>query len=259
MRRPNARNRPGNCSRGTGICARESHASQIHPAYIRLPWRPAYGGGSSAKPNRQGCEMEAEPATIVKAPVPVPVIKGSFASPEAVAHILVQKFVMGVPIYRQEQQLAPRETRTAAERLAFAEGESADQSAKGYCCRGRRCATGQSDVLWTGWSRFTTRFTRGCWRSMSSTGMKPRFKSCTKRAGRLKPRVTSGCTAPAGDAKFAIVLCEYQTGRGSEYPIAFLAGFNGFLHTDGWPGGLASPNFPRQRRGARRTENWRAS
>jgi len=63
----------------------------------------------------------------------------------------------------------------------------------------------------------------------------------------------------SGDAGFAIVLCEYQTGRGSEYPIAFLAGFNGFLHTDGWPGGLASPNFPRQRRGARRTENWRAS
>ena len=31
------------------------------------------------------------------------VIKGSFASPEAVAHIITQKFVMGVPLYRQEQ------------------------------------------------------------------------------------------------------------------------------------------------------------
>ena len=38
----------------------------------------------------------------------------------------------------------------------------------------------------------------------------------------------------SGDAGFAIVLCDYQTGRGSEYPKAFLAGFNGFLHTDGW-------------------------
>lgn len=33
-----------------------------------------------------------------------PVIKGSFASPEAVAHLMTQKFVMGVPLYRQEQE-----------------------------------------------------------------------------------------------------------------------------------------------------------
>jgi transposase len=44
----------------------------------------------------------AEPAVIVKAPAPV--IKGGFASPKAVAHIMVQKFVMGVPLYRQERQ-----------------------------------------------------------------------------------------------------------------------------------------------------------
>jgi transposase len=31
------------------------------------------------------------------------VIKGSFASPEAIAHIAVQKYVMCIPLYRQEQ------------------------------------------------------------------------------------------------------------------------------------------------------------
>ena len=37
---------------------------------------------------------------------PVPsVIPGSFASPEAIAHIMVQKFVMASPLYRQEQEL----------------------------------------------------------------------------------------------------------------------------------------------------------
>ena len=50
------------------------------------------------------CEMNECGTPIVKAPVDNPVIKGSFASPEAIAHIAVQKFVMGSPLYRQEQE-----------------------------------------------------------------------------------------------------------------------------------------------------------
>jgi transposase len=38
--------------------------------------------------------------------MPEPVIKGGFASPESIAHIAVQKFVMGSPLYRQEQEWA---------------------------------------------------------------------------------------------------------------------------------------------------------
>jgi len=34
-----------------------------------------------------------------------PVIKGSFASSKAIAQIMTQKFVMGSPLYRQEQEL----------------------------------------------------------------------------------------------------------------------------------------------------------
>ena len=36
--------------------------------------------------------------------MPEPVIKGGFASPKAVSHIATQKFVMGSPLYRQEQE-----------------------------------------------------------------------------------------------------------------------------------------------------------
>ena len=32
-------------------------------------------------------------------------ISGSFASPEAIAHIMVQKYAMASPLYRQEQEL----------------------------------------------------------------------------------------------------------------------------------------------------------
>ena len=33
-----------------------------------------------------------------------PLIPGSYTSPEAVAHSMVQKFVMYAPLYRQEQE-----------------------------------------------------------------------------------------------------------------------------------------------------------
>ena len=50
------------------------------------------------------CEKNNTVVPVIKAPVPEPVIKGSFASPEAVAHIITQKFVMATPLYRQEQE-----------------------------------------------------------------------------------------------------------------------------------------------------------
>jgi len=51
----------------------------------------------------RNCEKNACGVPIVKAPVDEPVMKGRFASPESVAHIMCQKFVMGAPLYRQEQ------------------------------------------------------------------------------------------------------------------------------------------------------------
>lgn len=48
------------------------------------------------------CEKDEYSVPIVKSPVDEPVIKGSFASPEAIAHIMTQKFVMGSPLYRLE-------------------------------------------------------------------------------------------------------------------------------------------------------------
>ena len=45
---------------------------------------------------------EAEHTPVVNAKIESAVIPGSFASPEAIAHIMTQKFVMGSPLYRQE-------------------------------------------------------------------------------------------------------------------------------------------------------------
>ena len=49
------------------------------------------------------CEKTGIDVPIITAPAPEPVIKGSLASPSAVAYIMVQKYVMCAPLYRQEQ------------------------------------------------------------------------------------------------------------------------------------------------------------
>ena len=51
------------------------------------------------------CNKEDVETPVVKAPREKNIIPGSFATPEAVAHIMAQKFVMGSPLYRQEQEL----------------------------------------------------------------------------------------------------------------------------------------------------------
>ena len=48
----------------------------------------------------EGCETP-----VVKAPREKNIIPGSFATPEAIAHIKTQKFVTGSPLYRREQEI----------------------------------------------------------------------------------------------------------------------------------------------------------
>src|SRR5690606_40669041 len=54
----------------------------------------------------ESCEKETGEATIIKAPTPQPVIKKSLASPSSVAHVMYQKYVNGMPLYRQENEWA---------------------------------------------------------------------------------------------------------------------------------------------------------
>jgi transposase len=50
------------------------------------------------------CEQEEIETPIHTASMPKPVISGSLASPSILAHIMSQKYVEGLPLYRQEKQ-----------------------------------------------------------------------------------------------------------------------------------------------------------
>ena len=52
----------------------------------------------------------------------------------------------------------------------------------------------------------------------------------------LRVRAICGLYRTSGDTDKPIVLYEYQPGRGARHPKAFLTGFRGYLHTDGYAG-----------------------
>jgi len=65
--------------------------------------------GESGKPAKTWCMEHNIPyytyrGCLVKADVPAPVMKKSLASASAVAYTMYQKFVNGMPLYRQEQE-----------------------------------------------------------------------------------------------------------------------------------------------------------
>jgi transposase len=64
-------------------------------AYVDEIYRVSYGCNP--------CADETEHSNIIKAQVPAPVVKRGLASPSSAAHVMYQKYVNAMPLYRQEQ------------------------------------------------------------------------------------------------------------------------------------------------------------
>lgn len=160
----------------------------------------------------RNCEKDEYGFPIVKAEAHEPVIKGSFASPEAIAHIMTQKFVMGTPLYRQEQdwkrQGIELSRQTMSNWLIRATEDWLepiyDALHEMLCSR---------DVLHA--DETTLQVLREPGKTAQSKSYMWLYRS-------------------SGDAAQPIVLYEYQPDRKTTRPQAFLKSFKGYLHTDGY-------------------------
>ena len=157
------------------------------------------------------CEQNAETVPIIKSQIPEPVIKGSFASPEAIAHIMTQKFVMSSPLYRQEQEL-------------------------------NRNGIMLSRQTMSNWLiRATEDWLLPIYEQLHTELLKRDVLHADESV--LQVLHEPGKTAQSksymwlyrtsGDTKQSI-LYEYQPGRHAKYPEKFLEGYTGYLHTDGY-------------------------
>ncbi len=162
----------------------------------------------------RGCEKNACSVPVIKAKADTPLIKGSIASAEAVAQIMTQKFVMGVPLYRQEQEWnrngIPLSRQTMSNWLI-------------------KCT---EDYLVPIYDRLHEQLNRQevldadetTLQVLHEEGKPPQSKSYM------------WLYRTSGDAKQPIVLYEYQPDRKAERPKEFLKGFHGYLHADGYSG-----------------------
>ena len=157
----------------------------------------------------EGCETP-----IVKAPREKGIIPGSFATPEAIAHIMTQKFVMGSPLYRQEQELHRKGIKLSRQTMSnWILKATEAYLAPVYEQLHKELLT--RDVLHADETTLQV---------LHEPGKKPQSESYMwlYRTG--------------GDTNKPIVLYEYQPGRGAKHPKEFLSGYNGYLHTDGYQG-----------------------
>lgn len=160
------------------------------------------------------CERNDISTPVVKTPKEPSLIPGGFASAEAVAHIAVQKFVMGSPLYRQEQEWQRQGIRLSRQTMSNWLLKCAEDWLKPVYEELHRQLVNR-EVLHADETTLQV---------LREPGRKPQSKSYMwlYRTG--------------GDAEHPIVLYEYQPDRKREHPKEFLAGFRGYLHTDGYAG-----------------------
>lgn len=162
----------------------------------------------------QNCKQTGTETPILKTEKEPPLIPGSYASPEAVAHLMVQKFVMYAPLYRQEQEWNRAGVMISRQTMSnWVLRVAEDWLRPIYDQLHRRLL--QREVL--------------------------HADETTLQVLKLEGRTTrSKCYMwlyrTSGDAEHPIVLYEYQQTRKAENAEAFLKGFHGWLHADGYSG-----------------------
>lgn len=160
----------------------------------------------------RSCETTSDSVPIVKANIPEPVIKGGFASPETIAHIAVQKYMMASPLYRQEQEwkqngiLLSRQTMSNWLIKASEDWlEPIYEEMKRQLCEGKVIHADETVCQVLKESGKTAQSKSYMWMYRTS-----------------------------GDARYHLVLYEYQPDRKYIHPKDFLKGFSGYCHSDGY-------------------------
>ena len=160
------------------------------------------------------CKENGIETPMVKTPREPSIIPGSFASPEAVAEIMVEKFVMYSPLYRQEQAWKSRNIQLTRQTMSNWLVRCAKDWLTPICEELHKQLLAAS-VIHADETEVQV---------LHEPGKGPTSKSYMwlYRTGKAEEQ--------------QIVLYEYQPGRSGKNPKSFLSGFRGYLQTDGYAG-----------------------
>jgi hypothetical protein len=144
--------------------------------------------------------------------MPKPMMKNSLASPSAVAYIMYQKYVMHAPLYRLEKDFERMDAVLSRQTMSNWVIYCAEKWLRPLYERMHELLVVR-DVLHADESKIQV----------------------LHESGRLETTDSyMWLYRTSGDTKRHIVLYEYQETRAGKHPKAFLKGFDGYLHVDGW-------------------------
>lgn len=148
--------------------------------------------------------------TIIKAPVPRPVLPKSMVSPSLLAFIIESKYNKALPLYRQEEAFVNFGIDISRQNMANWVMEGSDRWLKPLYERLHKTLL-KEDII-----------------HADETA----FKVIDAKSGNSYMWLYA--SADTGNRRVA--LYEYQPGRSQRYPRDFLRGFKGYLQTDGYGG-----------------------
>ena len=161
----------------------------------------------------QNCKVNDIEVPIAETPKKPSLIPGGFASPKAVAHIMTQKFLLCVPLYRQEQDWK-------RQGLFLSRQVMSDWVLAG------------ADILLPLYNKLHEILI-----SLEILHADETVLQVLHEAGRSAQTKSYMWLYMTGETEARqIALYEYQPGRGAAYPAEFLSGFHGYLQTDGYDG-----------------------
>jgi transposase len=158
------------------------------------------------------CQAEETTTPILTAPMPKPAFPNSVASASAAAHIMSEKFVMGSPLYRIEQQLERNGLNLSRQTMA------------NWMIKG-------AGWLETVYDRMKAELlARDIVHADETTLQVLREPNRDAKTDSYMWLYRTGREGPA------IVLFDYQTTRAGSHPKDFLGEYDGYLNVDGYAG-----------------------
>lgn len=159
------------------------------------------------------CEKNNTNTTVKTAKMPKPALPKSIASSSAIAYVMSEKFVKGVPLYRQEQEWQRLGVEISRQTMANWVIQSSDRWLNVIYNRMKEHLL-EKDILHA--DETTLQVLKEPGRNADSTSYMWLYRT--------------------GRGEAPIILYDYQTTRAAKHPIKFLEDFKGYLHADGYKG-----------------------
>jgi transposase len=162
----------------------------------------------------RNCDKTGTNTPIVAAKAPNGVLRNSLASPSFLAYVMNNKYVLALPLYRQAQELCRSGIDLSRQTLAnWVVRASCLYLKPVYDLLHKELV--RRDVLFADETTLEVLHEPG--REAATDSYMWLYRT-------------------GGDTDKHIVLYEYRQGRSGDFPKAFLAGFSGYLHVDGYAG-----------------------